>query len=144
MKKILSFIIIWLSIFFFMENTFSKSVFANEGCTSSKKDPFCLWKVTELKVDQSLDTLVTNSTVYLLWFLYFVAVVYWMYWAYNILTAAWNDDKVDLGKKIILRAVLWIIVIFLASPIAQFLLWNWSKNSLAEQTRLAWQEEKIK
>lgn len=134
MKKILlSFIILLLSIFSFAENTFSSTTWTY----CDPKDAFCLEKKTknDLKVEQSLDKLIENSVVYLLWFIYFIAIIYWMYWAYNILTAASDDEKVEKWKKIILRAVLWIIVIFSASIIAQFLLWNWNSNSLIEQTK---------
>lgn len=137
MKKILlSFIILVLSIFSFAENTFSSNTNSTWVYCDSK-DAFCLDKKTksDLKVDKSLDKLIENSVVYLLWFVYLIAIIYWMYWAYNILTAASDDEKVEKWKKIILRAVLWIIVIFSASIIAQFLLWNWTSNSLVEQTK---------
>lgn len=137
--KILTFLILALSIFSFTENTFSSTT---PWVYCDPQDAFCLDKKIisdpnkpTLKVDITLDKLIENWVVYLLWFLYLVSVSYWLYWAFNILTAGSDDDKVEKWKKIIFRAVLWIIVIFSASIIAQFLLWNWTDNSLLEQTR---------
>ena len=58
-----------------------------------------------------------------MWFLFFVTVVI-IIWAWVvILTSAWNDDKVENAKKIIINCIIWLIVIFLAYPIARFIIW---------------------
>lgn len=145
--KIFTFFVLSLSIFFFTENTFS-AWNTNNWVYCPENDPFCLGKVSpNIKVETELDDIVTNWTVYLLWFLYLVSVIYWLYWAYNILTAASDDEKVEKWKKIIMRAVLWIIVIFSSSIIAQAIFWNpkskdytENKNSILQQ--MNWEKNK--
>lgn len=122
LKKIITTIIAILSIFCFTENTFS-----NNGCLSSDNDPFCLKNVqSDLKpVDDEnikLNDLIVNGIRFLLWFLWLIAVVYWLYWWINILTASSDDEKVKKWKTIILRACLWLVVIFLAYPITRFVI----------------------
>ena len=118
-KKILLFLAFWLSIFFSVENTFSALSYCD------KSDPFCIEQKTnqEFKV-WVLDELTVNWIVYLMWFLYLVSIVYWLYWAWHILTAWGDDEKVKKWKTIIIRAVIWIVVIFSAYTIVNFVLWN--------------------
>lgn len=75
------------------------------------------------------DIVIQNYTQYLLWFLYLVAVIYWLYGWFKILTAAEDDDKVKSWKTIIIQALIWIVIIFLAGPIVNFFLWNWGNNT---------------
>lgn len=62
-------------------------------------------------------------------FLWIVAVFYWVYGGFLILTAAWDDGKVKKWRTIIIQALLWILVIFLAYSIVNWfiktLVWTW-------------------
>ena len=46
---------------------------------------------------------VTNFLVYILWFLALIAVIFAIYGWFQILTAAWDEDKVKKGKYKISR-----------------------------------------
>lgn len=70
----------------------------------------------------SLDTIAAKWISWWAWFLYFAAVIMWLWWAYNILTAWGDEDKVKKGKDIIIRAVLWLIAVFLVSSIMNFVI----------------------
>lgn len=66
---------------------------------------------------------------FLLSFLAIISTIYWLYWGFQIFTATDDDEKVKKGKKIIIQAVIWLVLIFLAGPIANFFLWEtWILN----------------
>ncbi len=90
---------------------------------TEKINPWLVW------TDKNVDLVIQDYTAYLLWFLYLVAVIYWLWGWFNILTAWWDDDKVKTWKKIIIQALLWIVVIFLAGPIVNLFLWSWWTNA---------------
>lgn len=121
-KKLLIIISIWLSIFYNIENTFSASDW--KYCPES--DPFCLEQKVdnELKTTWKIDEVATSIINYLLWFLYLVAIIYWLYWAWHIISAWWEEEKTKKWRTIIIRAVIWLVVIFLAWPIARFIIWD--------------------
>jgi hypothetical protein len=48
--------------------------------------------------------------------------LYWLYGGFNILTAAWEEEKVKNWKKIIINALIWLVVIFLVSTLVEFLI----------------------
>lgn len=124
-KKLFILIISVLSIFFLTENTFSAWSYCSSG------DTFCLEQKTDwtFKV-WKLDNLVTNGVLYLLWFLWILSVIYWLYWAWHIFTAWSDDEKVQKWKKIIIRACVWLVVIFSAYPITKMVIGNdWQTNS---------------
>ena len=54
-------------------------------------------------------------------FLYLVAVVYWIWWGFNILTAGWDEEKVKKWKTVLIQAMIWLVVIFLAGTIINWL-----------------------
>ncbi len=115
MKKIKTILFIMvLSTFFVVDNTLFAAFWVeniNEGL---------IWD------DQTVDITVQSYIQILLWFLYLLAVLYWLYWGFLIFTAQDDDDKVKDWKKIIIRALLWVVVIFLAWPIVEFIIWQWS------------------
>lgn len=76
-------------------------------------------------IEKNADVVIQNYTEYLLWFLYLVAVIYWLYGWFKILTAAEDEDKVKSWKTIIIQALFWIVIIFLAGPIVNLFLGNW-------------------
>jgi NADH:ubiquinone oxidoreductase subunit 5 (subunit L)/multisubunit Na+/H+ antiporter MnhA subunit len=114
MKKIKTILFIMvLSTFFVVDNTLFAAFWVeniNEGL---------IWD------DQTVDITVQSYIQILLWFLYLLAVLYWLYWGFLIFTAQDDDDKVKDWKKIIIRALLWVVVIFLAWPIVEFIIWQW-------------------
>lgn len=69
-----------------------------------------------------LDSVIGNMIVWISGFLYFAAVIMGLWGAYNILTAGGDEEKVKKGKDIIIRAVLWIIAVFLVSIIMNFVI----------------------
>ena len=115
MKKIKTILFIMvLSTFFVVDNTLFAAFWVeniNEGL---------IWD------DQTVDITVQSYIQILLWFLYLLAVLYWLYWGFLIFTAQDDDDKVKDWKKIIIRALLWVVIIFLAWPIVEFIIWQWS------------------
>ena len=79
----------------------------------------------------NVDVVIQDYTAYLLWFLYLVAVIYWLYGWFKIITAWWEDDKVKSWKTIIIQALIWIVIIFLAWPIVNLFLWvGWTNTGI--------------
>ncbi|EKD66501.1 MAG: hypothetical protein ACD_49C00038G0035 [uncultured bacterium (gcode 4)] len=74
-------------------------------------------KWTEESAPNAVQTLLTNA----LKFIWVVAVVYAIYGWFLILTAGWKDDNVKKWKTILIQAAIWIIVIFLANSLVQFI-----------------------
>jgi hypothetical protein len=72
--------------------------------------------------DNTADVAIQNIISNIIAFLYIIAVIYWLWWGFNILTAAWDEEKVKNWKKVIINALIWIVVIFLASSIVGFVL----------------------
>lgn len=75
---------------------------------------------TIIWTDANLYTTIQNWVTFFIGFLYFVAVVFWLWGWFNILTSSWDEEKVKKWKNIIIYAVIWIIIIFLASSIIDF------------------------
>jgi len=75
-------------------------------------------KWSDSSADSAIQTLITNA----IWFLYLVAVVYGLWWGFQILTAWGKDDQVKKWRTIIVHALMWLIVIWLASSIVQFVI----------------------
>ena len=76
--------------------------------------------VTEWSADTVIQTWLSN----LLGFLYLAAVLIAIWWGFNILTAAGDEEKVKKGKTILIQAMGWIVVIFLAGSIVDWLIWS--------------------
>lgn len=75
------------------------------------------WAETEKKASEYIQDIV----IYVLSFMAIVAVLYIIYAWFNILTAAWDDDKVTQSKKTIMYVALWLLVMFLAASIVGFI-----------------------
>lgn len=138
LKKIFIIIALWLSIFSFSENTFS----SNSNNCDQEKSPFCLKEKTTSDIkwiswEKDFDKLVFSWVNYLLGFLFLTSVIYWMYWAWNIFSALDDDDKVKNWKTIILRAAIWMVVIFSAYMITDFVVNQflfWKENIVTQPT----------
>lgn len=135
MKKLL--VLVWIFIAILFSN-FSFVEAAVVWSESNIEIPYCSWnecsleewinkarwEIKDIYNDQTkwASDYIQDIIVYLLWFLYFVAVVVIIYAWFNILTAAWDEEKVSKSKKIILFSIIWMVIIFLAWPIANFVL----------------------
>jgi len=71
-----------------------------------------------------LNEVIADWMAYLVWFLYLVAIIMMIYGGFNILTAAWDEEKVKKGKTILMQAVGWLIVVFIANSVITWLI-NW-------------------
>ncbi len=80
------------------------------------------WVQAGLRTDGTADVVIQTWLQNLLTFLYLVAVLLGIWWGFNILTAAWDEGKVKKGKTILIQAIAWIVVIFLAGSIIDWLL----------------------
>lgn len=80
------------------------------------------WVQSGLRTDWTADVVIQTWLQNLLTFLYLVAVLLGIWWGFNILTAAWDEEKVKKGKTILLQAIAWVVVIFLAWSIIDWLL----------------------
>jgi len=74
------------------------------------------WIVT----DQKASTYFQNVVKYLLTFLYLVSTILIIYSGYNLLTWIGDEDKAKKSKTMIIYVIIWILIIFLAWPIIDF------------------------
>ena len=88
----------------------------NAAITTVDVNPGLKWN------EQTADLVIQDWVVNVLSFLYIAAVLLGIWWGFNILTAAWDEEKVKKGKKILLQALGWIVIIFLAGSIVEWLL----------------------
>ncbi len=77
---------------------------------------------SSLRTEWTADTVIQSWLANLLTFLYLVAVILGIWGGFNILTASGDEEKVKKGKTIILQAIGWVVVIFLAGSIIDWLL----------------------
>jgi len=80
-------------------------------------------------VDEKASSYIQSIIKYLLWFIYFVAVALIIYAWFNLLIWGWEEEKTKKSKTMIIYVIIWIAIIFLASPIFEFVLqilnsWN--------------------
>lgn len=76
---------------------------------------------SDIRTAWSADAVIQTWLTNLLRFLYLVAVLYAIWGGFNILTAAWDEEKVKKWKTVLINAVLWIFVIFLAWSIIEWI-----------------------
>lgn len=70
----------------------------------------------------TLDIAIQNIIWKLATFLTILAVLYALYWGFNILTAGGEEDKVKKWKAILVRALLWLTVIWLSYSIVSWVI----------------------
>jgi hypothetical protein len=70
------------------------------------------------------DLIITLDNIfwYIIWLFYFIAVVFWVYWWFLILVSWWDDEKVKKWKNIVLYMIYWLVIIFLASQIVNWVI----------------------
>jgi len=54
--------------------------------------------------------------------LYIIAVIVILWAGFQILTAAWDEEKTKKWKTIIIQAIVWLLVIFIASSLVTWVL----------------------
>jgi len=113
-----------------MKNTVKNTAYAAAGTTllalnsanaaistwQSKIDNRLVWS------DQSADIVIQSWVATITTFLYIIAVIVILWAWFMILTAAWDEEKTKKGKTIIIQAVIWLLVIFIASSIVNFVI----------------------
>jgi len=83
-----------------------------------------------------LVTKIDNILGYFIWLLYLISVVIVVWWGFLILTSGWEEEKVKSWKKYVIYALVWLVVIFLAS---QFI--NWIIDTMTA-TDIVWKKSK--
>lgn len=91
------------------------------------------------KIDSSLSwwwsdliATVNNIAWYIIWLFYFIAILLWIYWWFLILVSWWDEEKFKKWKNIIIYVVFWLIVIFLASQLVNWVI------SIMTDTTIVW------
>lgn len=79
-------------------------------------------KVTVSWEERTLDVALQGYINNFALFLSLIAVWFALYGGFNILTAAWDEEKVKTGKTILIQAMLWLLVIFIANSIIKWFL----------------------
>lgn len=78
------------------------------------------------------DNAIQNMVDWLFWFLYLIAVLFILWGGFLILTAAWDDEKVSKWKTILIQRAIWLLVIFIAWAIVNWIIdllaswWAWT------------------
>lgn len=141
MKKILISLFIFFSFFGFAFSNYKLSENVNIFSNPANNVIYCSWDkdcglekwiektkvINSIEKDADAASYAQRVVVYVLWFLFFVTVLIIIWAGAVILTSAWNDDKIEKAKKIIMNCIIWIIVIFLAYPITSFVVWVFDK-----------------
>lgn len=113
-------------------------IFTYAGIFEDTTIPYCQWEGTcwidkWLLEVENLNIAIVETTrpfsqyiqdivQYILWFLAIIATLMIIYSWFNLLFSAWDEEKAKKTKSIISYAVLWLIIIFLAWPILQFVI----------------------
>lgn len=120
-KKYTIYLLLLISLIFMSGN-----VNASDASTLfwvNKIDPSLSWWWSNLVAT------VNNIAWYLIWLFYFIAVLLWIYWWFLILVSWWDEEKFKKWKNIIIYVVFWLIVIFLASQLV-----NWVIKIMTDTT----------
>lgn len=107
MKKVI-YSVMWLSLLGL------SNVNAALNFWSNKVNPELKW--SNDWADTAVQTLIKNAML----FLYLIAVIYGLWGGFLILTAGWKEDNVKKWRTVIVQALIWLVVIWLASSIVQF------------------------
>lgn len=87
-------------------------------------DQWLVWDKDPL--DIAVQKIIWNATK----FLSLIAVIYALWGWFLMLTAWWKDEQMKKWRTIIMQALIWLIVIWLANSIVSFvvnsLLWGWT------------------
>lgn len=136
--KILSRIILFIILVFSFWDLVNASVLDEIFDTSDPKIHYCqddddCWIQNWIDEVKNIDGLVNDKKAseylqdvleYVLWFIYLISVVLIIYAWFNLTIWAWNGDE-EWAKKtrtMIVYVIIWILIIFLAWPIMNFVL----------------------
>lgn len=135
MKYFLSFVTAFLVIFsFFWDTTFAarNSLFNN----TTNQIPYCndgeCWleewvysieNINAIETQRSASQYIQDVVRYILYFLALIATLIIIYSWFNLLTSVWDEEKAKKSKQIIVYAIVWLILIYLAGPLVDFVVW---------------------
>lgn len=133
MKKLLLLILTIVSFIWFFEPVKASmlDIFTNSNeIIYCKNDDCSLEKWTDIVKDgihdiekkRKASVYVQDIIKYLLTFVTIVAVIYIVYAWFKVLTAWWNDEEVKKSKAIIFNIFLWILIMWLAYSIVQWII----------------------
>jgi len=80
------------------------------------------WQITNIENNRTFSQYSQDIIQYLLWFITLIAFIYIIYAWFNILTWVWDEEKAKKTKSIIIYVIIWMILIWLAYPIAIFII----------------------
>ncbi len=131
-SKILVLFILFFSVLNFTYSSFISDLFDNRDTEIHYcQDDDCwinnwinvVWNnVDWIVTDQAASSYFQNIVNYLLWFIYLIAVALIIYAWFNLLTWVWDEEKAKKSKTMIIYVIIWIAIIFLASPIIKFVI----------------------
>lgn len=133
MKKIILLLLIWFLFIVNFNFDVNASIF---WWTTAPTPVYCksgtsCWITEWINQVKDANWLPTNTkfsdyvqdiVVYLLKFLAIVATLLIIYAWFNLLTSVWDEEKSKKSKSIIIYALLWLLIIFLAWPITNFII----------------------
>ena len=132
MKYILSIISILLVSFSFFWNL--SQVNSEDWGVGWSEIPYCsnwdCWlnewivaikDISAIETTRSASNFIQDVVQYILWFLFLLAVLIIIYAWFNLLFWVWDEEKAKSTKKIIIYAIIWIVIIYLAWPISDFI-----------------------
>ena len=127
--SLISFLLVWLFSFAFVWEVSANPVFKN----TTNQIPYCKWgdcwlqewieavkNIDDLSKEKDAATYVTKVVSYIITFTYLIAVILIIYAWFNLLILSWDEEKAKKTKTMILYVIIWILLIFLAWPIVNF------------------------
>lgn len=136
MKRILSIIAVLLLAFtmWFNNTTFATSLFNLTVWTSESEIPYCeFWDcwlenwidsindVDALETWRSASDYIQAIVKYILGFLMLMATLIIIYAWFVLMFGLWDEDKAKKTKNIMIYAIIWLVIIFLAGPLSDFI-----------------------
>lgn len=134
MKKFLSIIVALLVSISFFSNISNVSAgwftvnywwgwevpYCNDGECWLDKWVDAIKNVGVVETAKTASQYIQDIVIFLLWFLMLIAVLIIIYSWLVLLTWVWDEEKAKKTKQIILYTIGWLIIIFLAYPLTEF------------------------
>jgi hypothetical protein len=135
MKYIISIMSFFLMFFSFFGDTYSARNWLFNDITN--EIPYCndAWEcgviewvdaiknINAIETDRPASQYIQDVVKYILYFFALVATLIIIYSWFNMLISVWDEEKVKKSKSIILYAIFGLILIFLAWPLIDFVIW---------------------